>query len=70
MIELIIASLCFSTAINLGLVFYISNLKKQIKKPKPDLNAQEVLSELMAGPALIRVEVIERDSLIQWRPTR
>jgi hypothetical protein len=71
MIETIIASLGFSCALNIGLVLYIVYL---YKKPKPkknlDIDAQEIIASLMAGPAIFKIEVIEKDSLIQWRPTR
>lgn len=41
--------------------------KKPKQNPQPDANAQEVLAELLAGPAVFRIEAIDRGSLIQWK---
>lgn len=65
---MVYAVLGISLLTNLALVLTVVNLRTKRRNQKPDASAQEVLSELMAGPAVVKIEVIDRDSLIQWRP--
>lgn len=60
-------SLSVSIAMNLIFLIYLSKLKNKIKARQPDANAQEVLSELMAGPVVMKIELIEKGSIVQWR---
>lgn len=69
MINLVIGNiLAVSLLSNAALCFYLYKLRKKLKQKKPDATAQEVLAEIMAGPAVLKIDVVERDSLIQWRP--
>ncbi len=69
MINLIVANiLAISLISNIVLSFFTYRLYKKSKQKKPDATAQEVLAEIMAGPAILKIEVVERDSLIEWRP--
>lgn len=69
MINIIIANiLAISLIINIALGFSLYKLSKKLKQKKPDASAQEVLAEIMSGPAVLRIEVVDRDSLIQWKP--
>lgn len=61
----IFGTLSFSA--NLSFLYLLEKIKKQYKSRSPDANAQEVLSQLMAGPVVIRIELIEKGSLVQWR---
>lgn len=65
---MVYAILGISLFTNLALIFTVFNLRAKRRQAKPDASAQEVLSELMAGPAVFKIEVIDRNSLIQWRP--
>jgi len=56
-----------SLILNIVLGYVTYRLQKKSKYKKPDANAQEVLAEILAGPTVVKIEVIERDSLIQWR---
>lgn len=61
----ILAFVCLaSLSVNAVLTYLIISRKK---RKTLDTTAQQVLSELMAGPAIIKVEVIDRGSLIQWK---
>lgn len=69
MINIIIANiLAISLIFNIVLGIFVYKLHKKSKQKKPDATAQEVLAEILAGPAIIKVEIVERDSIIQWRP--
>jgi len=52
---------------SLSISIYCYRLQKIMKTKQPDATAQHVLSELMAGPAVLRIEVIEKGSIMQWR---
>lgn len=69
MINLIVANLlAISVVSNVVLAVLLHRLHKKSKQKKPDMTAQELLAEIMAGPAVIKVEVVERDSILMWRP--
>lgn len=65
---MVYAVLAISLLTNLALILTVINLRAKRREPKPDASAQEVLAELMAGPAVFKIEVVDRNSLIQWRP--
>jgi hypothetical protein len=52
---------------NLALAYLVFRLHKKSKQKKPDATAQEVLAEILSGPSVVKIEVVERDSIIQWR---
>lgn len=68
MVPILSFALGLSLTLNAAVIFFLVKLRKQIKQKQPDANAQEVLAELLSGPAVVRIEVIEKNSLIQWRP--
>ncbi len=57
-----------SVFINLALGFKLYQVTHE--KKKPDANAQEILSELFSGPVVLRIELIEKNSIMQWRAPR
>lgn len=66
--EYLTEGLALSVSINLALGYYCYLLKKRSKHKKLDQTAQELLAEIMSGPAVVKVDLVERDSIIQWRP--
>lgn len=50
--------------LNVILLFKFSSLQT---KPKLGKNAQALLSEILAGPTVVRIELIEKDSILQWK---
>ncbi len=59
--------LALSLLLNVILGALLYKAKKLQTAKKPDANAQEVLSELLQGPAVFRIECIDAGSIIQWR---
>lgn len=64
MFELLIVFLFLSILLNVFLIFHKIKSKPQ---KKLDLSAQELLSEILAGPAVVRIDVIEKDSILMWK---
>ena len=68
---MIVISLSIALGITLPLLivlsYYCYYLRKMTKHKLPDATAQEVLSELMAGPIVMKMELIEKGSIVQWR---
>lgn len=68
MIDLILANILVASLIlNVTLGVLIYRHKNKPLNKAPDANAQEVLGQLMSGPAVFRIECIENGSIIQWR---
>ena len=67
MISFYTLALVVSLILNIVLALVVYRLRKQSKQKKPDATAQEVLAEILSGPSVVKIEVVERDSIIQWR---
>lgn len=72
--ELLVGALssCFLAILFLGILLFKerqrnAELSAQLSAKQPDATAQELLSEILAGPAVVKIEVIDRGSLLQWK---
>tara|TARA_R110000796_G_scaffold142352_1_gene258893 strand:+ start:1829 stop:2044 length:216 start_codon:yes stop_codon:yes gene_type:complete len=57
-------SSAFSFLLNVFLAYKLFRSKKEKALSK---SAQELLSEILSGPTVVRIEVIEKDSILQWK---
>jgi len=48
-------------------LFYARFVHRKSKKPALDDTAQKLLSSILSGPAVVRIEVIDKGSIIQYR---
>lgn len=67
MISILPLVLGLSVVLNIILAFFLIRFKRNLPKKQPDANAQEVMAELMAGPAVFRIEIVDKGSILQWR---
>lgn len=59
----LVLSLVTNVILFLGLLYFY----KKSKEKKLDANAQEMMAELFAGPAVFKIEIIDRGSILQWK---
>lgn len=64
---LIIIAICLVLSLVFNAYLY-SQIKKKPENKTLDQNAQDLLAEILQGPAVVKIEVIDRGSLLQWRP--
>lgn len=68
-LDLIIAICCLSIASNIALVIFII-LNRRLKKTKGEVSydARALLRDLASGPALIKVEYVDRADILLRSP--
>jgi len=48
----------------------IEELEQDLKKqedPKLDRTAQKLLADILAGPAIVKIDVIDKHTILQWK---
>jgi len=52
---------------NIVFSLYLLKVRDQKKVEKLDKTAEDLLGQLLIGPAIVKIEVIEKGSLLQWK---